>query len=338
VKKILYIGQYSEGTTSKMRADILKKVSDCESFEVIDTHIPFFQSNKLWRSIGFKYKIGPLIWKTNKYISKNISNKYYDLVWVDKGVFINENLTKKIREISKKLVHFTPDMSFYENHSSHFIKNINKYDLIISTKTKEREFYIKHISEKKLYFCTQGFSKEIHKPWHSFKEKENAIVFIGLAENSRLEIAEFLLQFNFKLKIVGKGWNNFVEKYKNNKNLEFIGETIIGDEYSKLISSSYFALGLLSKRFPELHTTRTLEIPACKTALITEKNEEISSIYAENEVIFFQNINELPNKINFYSQNLEALKDLTENGYNKVQKNKYDYESIIRNLLLAIEK
>lgn len=45
-----------------------------------------------------------------------------------------------------------------------------------------------------------------------------------------------------------------------------------------------FARGALSRRFPERHTTRTFEIPACGTVLITEWNEEISVFLGEKSV------------------------------------------------------
>jgi len=72
---ILYIGQYTSGTTSKMRAEQLKEIIHTSplgnrevNFNVIDTHIPFNNTTRLWRSIGFRYKCGPLIKKINRYI------------------------------------------------------------------------------------------------------------------------------------------------------------------------------------------------------------------------------------------------------------------------------
>jgi len=60
---ILYIGQYTSGTTSKMRAEQLKEIIHTSplgnrevNFNVIDTHIPFNNTTRLWRSIGFRYK------------------------------------------------------------------------------------------------------------------------------------------------------------------------------------------------------------------------------------------------------------------------------------------
>nr|WP_237691519.1 glycosyltransferase [Mangrovimonas futianensis] len=99
------------------------------------------------------------------------------------------------------------------------------------------------------------------------------------------------------------------------------------------------ALGLLSKRFPELHTTRTLEIPACGTALLTEKNEEICRIFDDHEVVFFKDKEDLVCKIKYYlsPENHNKLFAVMENGFNKVWVGGYSYKSIISNILEKIE-
>ncbi|WP_286438517.1 hypothetical protein [Bacteroides acidifaciens] len=66
--KALYIGINSEGTTSKMRAGILKKILSNWDFDIIDTDIPKKSMNRIWQSIGFRYKKGPLITKVNDYV------------------------------------------------------------------------------------------------------------------------------------------------------------------------------------------------------------------------------------------------------------------------------
>ncbi|RCW90253.1 CgeB family protein [Winogradskyella arenosi] len=332
--KVLYIGQHTEGTTSKMRAVTIQSILEPDVFEVIDTHIPFFRTTKVWRSLGFRYKIGPLIAKVNTFISEKLKTfSDFDLIWVDKGVFIQPKTLKLLRARTKKLVHFTPDMGFYANQSKLFFKSIDWYDFVITTKSAELEFYEQKVEKEKIILTTQGFDKDIHQPKHSFEDKDDAIVFIGLAEPSRLVIAERIIKENLKLKLVGKGWGAFVEKHKADNNLIFLGEAVYSGAYSELISSSKFALGLLSKHFPELHTTRTFEIPACGTALLTEKNIETSNFYNDKEVVFYKDLDDLISKVKYYKSNNAKLKTLTTNGFDCVHKKGFDYESIIKRLL-----
>ena len=334
--RVLYIGQYTDGTTSKMRADHIKRILNAETFDVIDTHIPFYSTSRILRSFGFRYKRGPLINNINGYINKHFKNKKYDLIWFDKAIFIKPSLVGKLKRYSNKLVHFTPDMAFYENRSPHFIKSMIIFDFVITTKKAEVDIYKKYISKERLIVTSQGFSKDEHFPLVDFAKKENTVAFIGLAEKSRFELIEYFINNKINCKVAGMGWKEFAKKHSSNPYFTYLGSGIYGKDYSKFISSSKFGLGLLSKRIPELHTTRTFEIPACGTALITERNSEISSFYKENEVIFFSSPEKLVEKIQYYLSNDEELKILTERGYKRVSSDGRNYSSILNNLLEEI--
>jgi glycosyltransferase involved in cell wall biosynthesis len=321
-----------------MRATQIEQILKPYVFDVIDTNIPFFDTNKLFRSFGFRFKKGPLISKINTYIKRQFKDLEYDLIWVDKGVYLQPRTMNFLKCKTKQIVHFTPDMAFYENRSKLFEKTLPFYDFSITTKTIEEKEYLKFLPQEKLLITTQGFSKTIHKPYHKFEDKLDAVVFIGLAEPYRFEVAKALLDSGIVLHLVGKKWDSFVKRHGHLNNFKFLGEALHDEAYSKLISSSKFALGLLSKRFPELHTTRTFEIPACGTALLTEKNVELDSYYSSDEVVFYKNNNELIERINFYINHPLELKALTDKGRNKVLKEGYDYESILRSLLETILK
>lgn len=331
--RILYIGQYSEGTTSKMRAEQIASIIPDSTFDVIDIHVPFYKSHRLFRSIGVRYKIGPLLSNINNYINKNLV-KDYDLIWIDKGVFISKKTLLNIRSKAKKLIHFTPDMAFYANKASSFISNMNTYDFLITTKSAEVSMYEENVDSKKIILAKQGYDLKVHQSYYTFEEKEDYISFIGLFENSRGEIIQKIIDNKIHVRVAGKGWSEFVQKNKNNSYFKFVGTGLFSAEYSKFISKSLMSLGLLSKNFPELHTTRTFEIPACKTALITEINKETSSFYNDNEVIFFKDHDDLIKKIKFYIDHKKDLNEVTLRGYDKVISSGYDYKRILQNVLV----
>ena len=85
--KALYIGIYSNGTTSKMRADMLGRLlGDKYDYKVIDTDIPFFKASRLWRSVAFRFKTGPLTARINRFVKNNAREAQYELIWVDKSI------------------------------------------------------------------------------------------------------------------------------------------------------------------------------------------------------------------------------------------------------------
>lgn len=333
---VLYLGHYEDGSTSKMRGEILKEILTPTNFIVVDINIPLMDTNRIFRSLGWRYKMGPLIKNINRFILSTIGKEWaYDLVWVDKGVFLNPKIIKKLSRHSKRLVHYTPDPAFTYHRSTLFYKALQYYDFCITTKSFEEPLYKKY-GAKSLITCTQGFKPEVHKSWHSFEEKKG-IIFIGHHEKNREKIIQMLLNKNYPVTIAGIGWKGFAGKNQKNKGLSYLGNGVFGEDYAKLLSGALLGLGLLSKIIPELHTTRTFEMPACKTALLTERNEETEKIYCEDEVLFYSDADELIRKTAWAFENRNDLKNLTDKGYKKVQMGGYDYRSILEGILKKME-
>ncbi|MBK8510770.1 MAG: hypothetical protein IPL56_00690 [Saprospiraceae bacterium] len=168
---VLYIGHYDEGSTSGMRADLLKEILHAQNFKIANIDIPLRATNRLFRSLGWRYKVGPLISNINDYIVSVVNNEWsYDLVWIDKGVFIYPAIIKKLKMHSGKLVHFTPDPAFSYHRSKLFYAALPYYDVCVTTKSYERRFYEEQ-NVNRLLVCTQGFHPDIHKPVVKFEEK-----------------------------------------------------------------------------------------------------------------------------------------------------------------------
>ena len=334
--KVLYIGQYTNGTTSKMRADTLRSILQSQTFKIIDTHMPFYNTHRLWRSFGFRYKRGLLINNINKYIVAALKEEAYDLIWVDKAVFVTPKTTALLRSKAAKLVHFTPDPAFTFHKSKLFLKSLPYYDFLVTTKSYELEHYYKYIKTEKVLYATQGFDAKLHKPSkHPFSKKEG-FVFIGHYEDQRAVVLEKLLQNDIKITLAGIKWHQFAEKHQNNPNLIYLGDGVYGEDYVKTLQKAKMAWGALSKWVPELHTTRTFEIPACGTALVTERNLETQSFFKDDEAIFYTNENDLIEKITFFMNNDKPLEVLTKKGASRAVTSAYDYNAILNAILKTI--
>lgn len=336
MKRGLYIGAYSEGSTSKMRADILWSLLNGWEFTVIDTDVPKRVMPRLWQSIGFRYKVGPLIGKVNRYVLNNIGTGNYDLIWVDKAIYLTLATTMLLRKHTAKLVHYTPDPAFTFHRSKLFYKSMPFYDFVVTTKSYEMSDYMNVMgSNSKVLYATQGFDKELHRPMVEWASKKG-VAFIGHYEEERVKPLEAMLHNGIYVTLAGIGWEKFVKAHPS-VYLNYLGSGVFGTEYVRSISSCLYAWGAVSKWIPEKHTTRTFEIPACGTALLTERNDEIETFFADDEVIYYDNISELVEKIKYYNVHLPELRTLIDKGYKKVQEGGFDYKSIMRNLLNKME-
>lgn len=335
--RILFIGPYAEGSTSLMRVNYIVKVLRPKYAELIDVEVPFFDTNRIFRSMGSRWKVGPLMGAVSNYVRKKIDPEdRYDLVWVDKGVYVSPDIIKELRAKTKFLIHYTPDPAFTFHRSRYFFKAVQYYDFCITTKSFEMDAY-KEAGARKMIYCTQGYDKAIHHSYHTFKEKDKDVTFVGHYETYRGKVVKCLLDAGIQVHIVGFKWKRFCNKYKAYSNLHFHGDGIFGEEYAKFISSSYISLGLVSKWIPELHTTRTMEIPACGTLLVTELNNETIDLFEKDEAVFFEDIDELTQKIGSLLKDKDAIEEYILKANKRLAISNYDYESIVFEILTKME-
>ena len=326
------MGHYMPGCTTRMRGEFLQELIHPDSFEVIDIDKPISKTFPLFRPLGWRFKIGPLVSEINKYLKESIgSNDRYDLVWIDKGVFIDPVILRRLKRNDNILVHFTPDTAFLHNQSKLFYDALPVYDYCITTKSFERNLYQNH-GVRHLLFCTQGFDPRLHHSYHEYSQKDG-IAFIGKHDSWREKIISTLLDEDLDIKLAGADWKHFATKNRHRSNLKFYGEGLFGEDYAKLVSGSLIGLGLLAKKFPEKHTTRSFEIPACGTAMATERNDEMESFYKEDEVIFFSRPSELVDKIKMALADPTSLQGMSRRGQHAAVSGGYDYRSILHGLL-----
>jgi spore maturation protein CgeB len=336
ILKTLFIGPYSYGSTSLMRVNCIIAQMNLTQIKIIDIEVPFFQYSRVSRSLASRYKIGPLIGGLNNYILDQLQNDYvFDLVWVDKGVFIEPKLISKLREKSKLLIHYTPDPAFTFHRSRFFFKAVPFYDYCITTKSFEIEDY-KKTGANRVIYCTQGYDKFLHRPYHTFQEKDKPVSFVGHYEKYRGEVVKNLIENGVEIHVAGFKWRQFCKKYRHNLNLHYHGEGVFGEEYARFISSSYLSLGLVSKWIPELHTTRTMEIPACGTLLITELNNETQALYNKDEAVFFEDLEELVQKLIPLLKDKAGIEEYIAKANRRLLISKFDYESIVQDILNKI--
>lgn len=336
--RILTIGIDRPGTTSHHRRLVLEKLLPEFDALAIDTAVPFDASSRFARSLAFRTKSGPAVTSINRYVAERLDSLpgNFDLIWLDKAVFLHPRTIEALRDRTEKLVHYTPDTAFLGNRSRHFAQSGSLYDLLVTTKSLELDSYRRAFPDTDLLLSSQGYFEEMHRPLVPFEEKRDEVAFVGLAEPSRFAFVEALLAAEIPVRVAGRGWSRFVDRHRSHPHFTFEGDTLFGEAYARFLSSALFSPGLLSKRFPELHTTRTLEIPACGTALLTERNEETSAFFAEDEAVFFSGIEELIARLRALRANREEVKEITGKGLARVRRDGRGYESLLSSVLERI--
>lgn len=318
-----------------MRAERLRDVTPDWHWDWIDTDAAMRRSSRVWRSLAFRFKWGKSVERINADVSSAISPVGYDLIWVDKGVFLTRATMSHLRNAAKKMVHFTPDTAFHANVSRHFEESLGAYDLLVTTKAFEIENYRIRGAGEKTLLTTQGYDAALHRLPGPLEKRRREAVFVGLAEPDREECLGLLLRAGIPVRLGGRGWERFLRRHAGCSHLFFEGQEVFGHAYVDLLSRAWVGLGLLSKRFPELHTTRTFEIPACGGILATERTADTERFFDQNEVLFFYDYSALAAKLKtlFFREADEVLAGLSNAGHARVLRDRRDYASILCEVL-----
>lgn len=327
MKTILYVGSLRPGDNGEDRANIFEKCG----YKVVgmDRHQYLNSGMRAERSMASRFMIGRSVTKFNRDLMRYADREDFDVVFIDKGVWIWPRTTKYLKERSRGniIIHYTPDFQFLANKSRHFRKSLPFYDLCITTKKSEVRNY--HASgAKNLMLIEQGYGARLCPvPCEELQEEFlSDVCFVGHLEPYYAEVLEELSRV-VDVKIWGPGWTKFARR--SNWAAHCVqGEGLFGKDYSRALSGAKIALGLLSKRVPDVSTTRTFEIPACRTLLMAEHTQEHVKLFEPGvEAVFFRNFDELFSLTKHYLNHADERERIASSGYARCIASGYSLEA-----------
>lgn len=271
----------------------------------------------------------------NKRIIKEVKDFKPTLIFIVKGNNIYPSTLRKIKSINEniRLVSWSlDDMFVRHNRSVYYKKGLEYYDSVYTTKSYNVE-ELKKFKAKNINFIYQAYSRKYHIKSNIGDDFKNDVLFIGYAEQDRFECIKYLAKNGIKIKVFGSGWNKPEFKIKN-ANVEINDFDLLGFKYSNEISSSKITLCFLRKINRDLHTSRSMEIPACGGFMLGERTSEHLDIFEEGvESEFFSGKKELLEKVNYYLYHDKERNLIRDNGYYKITNGCFCYDSMLERII-----
>lgn len=321
---ILYIGTRSG--TCLQRARALSELG--HTVVHIPSNIP-----RLWRlpcqidPIYNLYRVANRIRRAPDFYGANVralwaaSRRTFDVVWVDKGLWISPGTLDQLRALQPRarFVTYSPDdMLNPANQSPRYLRSIGRYDLHITTKSYNVA-ELEQLGAKEVLFVDNAFDPAIHRPIELSQEDEARFAaevgFIGYFEQERAELMYRLAVAGIPVTVRGPNWRLFK---KSHPLLEVIDTYVGDDDYARVLSATKINLGFLRKGNRDLQTTRSVEIPACRAFMLAERTAEHRRLFEEGkEAEFFASFEELLAKCRHYlAHDLERRK-IAAAGYRR---------------------
>jgi spore maturation protein CgeB len=345
--KILYLGEIGPGQTALMRMRALERLGH----SVIGVHTlePWKRAPWATRQLQRRTHRGSVVNEINETILKTAREFKPFLVWADKQEYLRAETIEDLRKVGARTIHFTPDPYFSLDWKRTRLMDeaMGAFDALIYCKSYEHAQY--ESVGKPVVYMPLGYCDEVHRPLPSDDVRWKCTVgFLGGWEPRREQLLHAVTAAGIDLKIWGGYWEFLrdgkwtprrqiilrqlagKEKFRFHRDEHLSrahqGGEVYADDYARALTGSGIGLGFLRKVCPDQHTTRTFEIPACGSMLLADRTEEHQGFFEEGqEAEFFDSIDEMIDKLKFYTRNESARKRVADGGYQRCKQGGYAY-------------
>lgn len=110
-------------------------------------------------------------------------------------------------------------------------------------------------------------------------------------------------------------------------------------DYVRALNGTKIALAFLSTLNQDTYTMRHFEIPACGTFMLSQRTDDLLTLYEEDkEAAFFSSADELIDKARFYLAHADARRRIAEAGFRRCTTSGYDIFTRMRLVVSTLEQ
>jgi hypothetical protein len=159
--------------------------------------------------------------------------------------------------------------------------------------------------------------------------------FLGGFEQERYETVLGLAKAGIQVTVRGPSWERYA--HHSHPDLNIRPGWVGGDDYARSICATKINLCFLRKIVGDLHTARSIEIPACRAFMLAERTSEHLVLFEEGkEAEFFGSEGELLAKVRYYLEHDEERLRIAVNGYERCVRSGYSYAERLEQVLDCI--
>lgn len=246
----------------------------------------------------------------NRWLIEAVKRKAPRIVWIEKGNMIRRSTLLRLKALVPGIciVSYTDDDMFNRTNTTWTYRHaLSAYDVIFTTKSYNADpEELPAMGARRVVMVDKAYDPEQLYPINVTQADRQAIGsdvgFIGSFEQDRASQMLALARAGIRVRIWGNGWGGFDP---GEPNLVIEGRPLVnsgGDmNYTRGICATRINLAFLRKANRDLHTDRSIEIPACGAFMLAEYSDEHARLFVEDkEAAYFRSSEELIEKVRFY--------------------------------------
>ncbi len=337
---ILYVGALWDGSTALQRMQALEELGHkIQPVDTLSEHAKN-QESRLYRRILRKFFGPPDLTGANANVIRAVSKESFDVVWIDKGLTVCPGTFETIKACCPecRIVGYSPDdMVNKGNQSRNFIRSLPLYDMYFTTKSYGVS-ELKRLGCRDVRFIGNAYDPHIHRPVKVCDGDRinlgGPVGFIGQWEQERAKSLCFLAEKGIDVRVWGYTWGRPKHRLAR---LCLENRPLWSRDYARAICVFDINLCFLRKANRDLQTTRSIEIPACGGFMLAERTDEHLALFEEGkEAEFFENDEELLDKVRYYLSHPQQRKKIAAAGQERCLRSGYSNLSRMREMLSMV--
>ncbi|WP_231427107.1 glycosyltransferase [Pedobacter sp. Leaf250] len=337
---ILILGSFSIGALEHQYVRGLK----FNGWKVVCLDIQIDANELKNKNVGHKilFNLSP------KYYYKNINQKVLEtavslrpqVILIFKGMELKPETIKVLKSNCSLLCNYNPDhpFKFYSKGAgnSNVADSLSLFDIYFSysnsiCKQLKADY---NVTSNCIPF---GYDETIKPIKSKSSHLLEQVLFIGAWDKDREQKIKNLTKFN--LQVFGPTvWNR---KLMRLKNIKYHDKLLYTQDYADACLSARGILNFLRPQniIEQSHNMRTFEVPGYSGLLISERTEEQLGFFEEDkEAIYFDSIEELKDKLQFYKVHEGLVSKIKANGNYRSIKSGYGYQNRTKLMISYINK
>jgi len=337
-KKVLFVSNTYEGYPNDHILEAFQSRGDVR-LNVLYS-LPLHHKDTIRQKIFHKCKVPLDLNNLNRDLLEEVKKYDPEIIFIVKGINVYPGTLKKIKMHNKDSILISwslDDMYARHNRSFYYTQGLKYYDHVFTTKSYNVA-ELKSLGARKVSFLYQAYSryKHLNENIDVTEPPKRDVSFVGYADEIRFRTILFLADNGIKVEVAGGTWEKV--KSHGHENVSIHARDLLGEEYSDFIRSSKINLGFLRKINRDLHTSRSLEIPACGGFLLAERTSEHEVLFRDKqEAVFFDNDQDLLELIKFYLADDKQRDLIRIGGLKKCHDMDYSYDDMVDKILLRTE-
>ena len=339
---ILYFGSNSPASTSRHRADALRRLGCVVT--VVDA-MDFIGPRRRWQAFvdyrtGYRFLQRRLLRMLKT--TGGIRSLSADLVWVDSGELYGPRVLQWISShFDCPIILYNVDDPLGPRDASRFQSlkaSLSCYSLCVFIR-QETSLEALALGLRRVLTVHRSYDESVHTQFQFAAQQtpHPVVSFIGtlIPGEPRDRFLAALMHAGLPMRLIGNRWQR--------SSLWPVLQTIYqgpgrtGVAYSEALGDAAVTLGFLSHQNRDLVTTRSFETPACGGLLCAERTSEHQLLYEDGwEAVFWDSVEECILQCNKLLSDPELRQKICTTGAQHVREIGVGNEDICRQILASI--